>query len=51
MVSVHNFLQKPGLELKHLKKGIREIALEAETSSRWLWLRRDHRWNPSVGEG
>lgn len=28
-----------------------EIAVAAETSSRWLWLRRGHCWSPSAGEG
>jgi len=34
-----------------LKKTTREIALAAETSSKWLWLRRAHSWNPSAGKG
>ncbi|KAJ8351555.1 hypothetical protein SKAU_G00230310 [Synaphobranchus kaupii] len=49
--SVRYFLQKFGLEPKHLKIATREIAMAAETSSRWLWLMRAHSWNPSAGEG
>ena len=48
--SVRYFLQRVGLEPKHLKKATREIAMAAETSSRWLWLTRDRKWNPSAGE-
>lgn len=49
--SVRYFLQRVGLEPKDLKKATREIAMAAETSSRWLWLTRDRSWNPSAGEG
>lgn len=49
--SVRYFFQKLGLEPRYLKKAIREIGQAAETSSRWLWLRRAHSWNPSAGEG
>ncbi len=40
-----------GLEPKQLKKATRDIAAAAESSSRWLWLKRAHSWNPSAGEG
>lgn len=46
-----DFLQKIGLEPRQLKKATGEIAMSAKTSSRWLWLTRAHRWNPSAGEG
>lgn len=49
--SVRYFFQKLGLEAKHVKKALKEIGQVAETSSRWLWLRRAHSWNPSAGEG
>ncbi|CAM4625186.1 unnamed protein product [Leuciscus chuanchicus] len=49
--SVHYFLQRVGLEPKKLKKVTRDIAAAAESSSRWLWLKRAHKWNPSAGEG
>ncbi len=49
--SVHYFLQSVGLEPKQLKKAIRDIAAGAESSSRWLWLKRAHSCNPSAGEG
>ncbi|TDH01092.1 hypothetical protein EPR50_G00176520 [Perca flavescens] len=49
--SLRYFLQKVGLDPKHLKKATREITVAAETSSRWLWLKRAHSWNPSAGEG
>jgi len=45
------FLQKVGQIQNFLKKTTREIALAAETSSKWLWLRRAHSWNPSAGKG
>ncbi|CAM4377895.1 unnamed protein product [Leuciscus chuanchicus] len=48
--SVRYFLQKMGLEPKQLKKATRGIAAAAESSSRWLWLKRAHSWNPSAGE-
>lgn len=49
--SVRYFLQSVGLEPKQLKKATRDIAAAAESSSRWLWLKRAHSWNPSAGEG
>lgn len=49
--SVHYFLQKSALEPKQLKKATVEIAMAAETSSRWLWLMRACSWNPSAGDG
>ncbi len=49
--SVHCFQQKVSLDLKQLKKATEEIATAVETSSRWLWLSRDHSWNASAGEG
>ncbi|CAM4543859.1 unnamed protein product [Leuciscus chuanchicus] len=38
--SLRYFLQKVGLDPKHLKKATKEIALAADTSSRWLLLKR-----------
>lgn len=49
--SVNYFLQRVGLEPNQLKKATRDIAAAAESSSRWLWLKRAHSWNPSAGEG
>ncbi|KAL1247042.1 hypothetical protein QQF64_034477 [Cirrhinus molitorella] len=49
--SVCYFLQRVGLESKQLKKATRDIAAVAESSSRWLWLKRAHSWNPFAGEG
>ncbi|CAJ1067319.1 putative metalloproteinase inhibitor 2-like [Xyrichtys novacula] len=49
--SVRYFLQRVGLESKQLKKATREIATMAESSSRWLWLKRAQSWNLSSGEG
>jgi hypothetical protein len=49
--SLRHFLQMVGLEPKQLKKATRDIAAAAESSSRWLWLKRAHSWNPSAGEG
>ncbi len=49
--SVRYFLQRMSLEPKQLKKATRDIAAAAESSSRWLWLKRAHSWNPSAGEG
>ncbi|KAM7009825.1 scavenger receptor cysteine-rich domain-containing protein DMBT1-like [Tautogolabrus adspersus] len=46
--SVRYFLQRVGLEAKQLKKATRDIAAAAESSSRWLWLKRAHSWNPSA---
>ena len=43
--SVRCFLQRIGLEPKQLKKATGEIAMAAESSSRWLWLRRACSWN------
>ncbi len=48
--SVCYFLQRVGLEPKQLKKATRDIAAAAESSSRWLWLKRAHSWKPSAGE-
>lgn len=48
--SVRYFLQRVGLEPKRLKKATRDIAAAAESSSRWLWLKRAQSWNPSAGE-
>ena len=49
--SVRYFLQRPGLKSKHLKTATQEIAMAAKTSSRWLWLTKYRKWNPSAGEG
>lgn len=48
--SIRHFLQRMGLDAKQLKKASGDIAAAAESSSRWLWLRRAHTWNPSAGE-
>ncbi len=48
--SVCYILQKVGLEPEQLKKATRDKAAAAETSSRWLWLKRAHSWKPSAGE-
>lgn len=44
-------VQKIGLNPRQLKKATGEIAAAAGTSSRWLWLSRNHTWNPCAGEG
>lgn len=48
--SVRYFLQKIGLDPKQLKKATGEIATVAETTSRWIWLKRAHSWTPGTGE-
>lgn len=45
------FLQRMWLEPKQLKKVNRDTVAAVKSSSRWLWLKRAHSWDPSAGEG
>ena len=49
--SLRFFFQQLGLPPSKTKKAVKAIGAAAESSSRWLWLRRGDMWSHSTGEG